>query len=242
VIASVLKSLSILFVTLAGSAATLLCGAVTRSESLPGRVMASWGRWFIRAGGWKVRAQGLEILPEGGAILVSNHQSLVDIPLFLFVFRREIRFLAKRELGEIPLFGPAMRRAGNLLIDREDPRNAVRLMREAVARIRRGQIVVVFPEGTRSDDGSIGEFKAGAFYIAHKAGVPVFPVYIEGGRFALPKGAVLFRPGTLSVRVLPPLPPDGDGGTSKERIAREARNRILEARAEEEARRSDREL
>jgi 1-acyl-sn-glycerol-3-phosphate acyltransferase len=161
----------------------------------------------------------------------------VDIPLFLSTFRKEIRFLAKRELGEIPLFGKAMEYAGNLFVDRDDPRDAVHLMREAVRRIRMGQVVVVFPEGTRSSDGAIGEFKPGAFYIARKAGVPILPVYIDGGRRALPKGSLLFHPAEMVVRVLEPLLPGDGGPSSRQEIAEEARRRILSARDEEEARR-----
>jgi 1-acyl-sn-glycerol-3-phosphate acyltransferase len=233
VIVGAIKSLAILFHTLIGSLGAFLCGAVARSEDAAGRVMEWWGRGFIRLGGWRVRTEGLDRLPEGGGILVSNHQSLVDIPLLLAAFPREIKFLAKRELGQIPLFGKAMRYAGNLFIDRDDPRDAVHLMREAVRRIEKRQFIVVFPEGTRSPDGEIGEFKPGAFYIATKAGVPVLPVYIDGGRHALPKGSLLFRPAEMVVRVLEPLSPEGGGFSSRQSIAEEARRRILSARAEE---------
>jgi len=226
-----IKSLAIFFLTLLSSLGAFLCGAVARSEGAAGRVMGWWGRGVIRLGGWRVQTEGLERLPEGGAILVSNHQSLVDIPLFLSVFPREIKFLAKRELGEIPLFGKAMGFAGNLFIDRDDPRDAVHLMREAVRRIAKGQVVVVFPEGTRSPDGEIGEFKTGAFYIAQKAGVPILPVYIDGGRHALPKGSLLFQPAEMVVRVLEPILPESSGSSSKQAIAEEARRRILSARA-----------
>lgn len=236
VIAGSIRSVAILLLTFAGSLAACLCGVVGSPSGTPAKVMAWWGRCVIRIGGWRVRAEGLERLPEGGAILVSNHQSLLDIPLFLSVFRKEIKFLAKRELGEIPLFGKSMAYAGNLFIDREDPRDAVHLMREAVRRIRKGQVVVIFPEGTRSADGSIGEFKPGAFYLAQKAGVPVLPVYIDGGRRALPKGSLLFRPADLVVRVLEPLTFAAGLPLSKQEIAEGARRRILSARAEEEAR------
>ncbi len=229
-----LKSAAILTHTLVSSFFIYLSGVVTRSGRVPSRIMDWWGRWFLRIGGWKVRAEGLEHLPEGGAILVSNHQSLVDIPLLVTALHRGVGFLAKRELGRIPLFGKAMAYAGNLFIDRDDPRDAIHLMRDAVRRIREGKLVVVFPEGTRSGDGTIGEFKPGAFYLAQKAGVPVIPVYIDGGRHALPKGSLLFRPAELVVRVLPPLPPDAGATLSKQEIALEARRRILAARSGEE--------
>jgi 1-acyl-sn-glycerol-3-phosphate acyltransferase len=224
------RSFAILILTLSCSLAAVLCGAVARSEDAAGRIMDWWGRWFIRLGGWRIRTEGLERVPEGGAILVSNHQSLVDIPLFVAAFGKGVRFLAKRELGEIPLFGSAMRHAGNLFVDRDDPRDAVHMMREAIRSMRRGRIVVVFPEGTRSFDGAIGEFKPGAFYIARKAGVPIIPVYIDGSRRALPKGSFLFRPAEMAVRVLEPLPPGEDGPASRQSIAEEARRRILSAR------------
>ena len=103
-----------------------------------------------------LHVEGMENLPSGGAILVANHQSIVDIPMLLSAFPRPVRFLAKRELGEIPLFGKAMAAAGNLFIDRDDPRDAVRMLRDVGARLRDGRLVVIFPEGTRSGDGSIG--------------------------------------------------------------------------------------
>lgn len=235
-ITGAVKSLALFLLTLLGSLGAFFCGAVGRSESAAGRVMEWWGRGFIRLGGWRVRTEGMERLPEGGAILVSNHQSLVDIPLFLSVFPKPVKFLAKRELGEIPLFGKAMGYAGNLFIDRDDPRDAVHLMREAARRIAKGQVVVIFPEGTRSPDGAIGEFKSGAFYIARKAGVPILPVYIDGGRRALPKGSLLFHPAEMVVRVLEPLSVEGIGSLPQQEIAEEVRRRILSARAEEEAR------
>jgi 1-acyl-sn-glycerol-3-phosphate acyltransferase len=193
-----------------------------------------WGKWFIRLGGWSVSAEGLGNLPEGGVILVSNHQSLVDIPLLVATLSRGVGFLSKRELGKIPLFGTAMAYAGNLFIDRADPRDAVHLMRDAVRSIREGKTITIFPEGTRSEDGTIGEFKPGAFYLAQKAGVPVVPVFIDGGRHALPKGSLVFRPAELVVRVLPPLPADVVATHSKGEIAMEARQRIMSARAGEE--------
>jgi 1-acyl-sn-glycerol-3-phosphate acyltransferase len=190
--------------------------------------MGWWGRAFVRLGGWTYRVEGMENLPSGGAILVANHQSIVDIPMLLSAFPRPVRFLAKRELGEIPLFGKAMAAAGNLFVAREDPRDAVRMLRDVGARLRDGWLVVVFPEGTRSGDGSIGEFRPGAFYLAQKSGAPVVPVYLDGGYRAIPKGGLRVRPAELLVRVLPPLSPGEGGGGSREQIAASVRARILQ--------------
>jgi len=230
VILGVLRSLSILILTVGCSFGALVAGRLSGNRSASERVMGWWGRTVVRMGGWKVRVEGMEALPAGGAVLVSNHQSGVDIPLLLAAFPRPVKFLAKRELGEIPLFGKAMAASGNLFVDREDPRDAVQMLRDAGARVRGGELLVVFPEGTRSADGSIGEFKPGAFYIAQKSGAPVVPVYIDGGNRALPKGALRFRPAELLVRVLPPLSVAEGAGGAKERIAVSVRERILAAR------------
>jgi 1-acyl-sn-glycerol-3-phosphate acyltransferase len=230
VILGVLRSVAILLLTFVGSLGAFLAGALGLGEAAASRVMCWWGRAFIRLGGWCVSVDGMETLPEGGAVLVSNHQSLVDIPLLLSAFPRPVRFLAKRELGEIPLFGKGMVAAGNLFIDRGDPRDAIHTLRDASARLSEGQLLVVFPEGTRSEDGSIGEFKPGAFYLAQKSGAPVVPVYIDGGSRALPKGAIFFRPARLAVRVLPPLSVEEGAGGAKEHIALSVRERIHAAR------------
>ncbi len=223
----VVRSPAILAITVASSVASYLAGLLFPGTGRAGRVMGWWGRAFLRLGGWSLRVEGTGNLPPGGAVLVANHQSLVDIPMLLSAFLRPVGFLAKRELGEIPLFGKAMAAAGNLFIDRDDPRDAVRMLREARARLNDGQLVVVFPEGTRSADGSIGEFRTGAFYLAQKSGAPVVPVYLDGGNRALPKGALRVRPARLLVRVLPPLSPEEGAGGPKERMADAVRARIL---------------
>jgi 1-acyl-sn-glycerol-3-phosphate acyltransferase len=221
----------LVLLTAGSSIASILAGRFFPGEDRSVRVMAWWGRAFLRVGGWKLRVEGMESLPPGGAVLVANHQSAVDIPMLLSAFPRTVRFLGKRELGEIPLFGKAMAAAGNLFIDRDDPRDAVRMLREAGARLNDGRLVVVFPEGTRSVDGSIGEFRPGAFYLAQKSGAPVVPVYLDGGYRAIPKGGLRVRPAELLVRVLPPLSPGEGAGGSKERIAAAVRARILQESA-----------
>ncbi len=225
-----------LLVTLGCSVATLVAGFFGGGPAAA-RAMRFWGRAFVRVGGWTVTTEGAENLPGEGAILVANHQSLVDIPLLVAAFDREVKFLAKAELGRIPVFGRAMRVAGNLFVDREDPRDAVRVIREAGGAMRRGEMIVIFPEGTRSADGTIGEFKPGAFFIARKTGAPLVPVYVGGSAAALPKGSLVARPAVLVARVLPPIAARGATPLSLEEMAAEARRRIVAAR-EEEARRA----
>ena len=222
-----LRSLILVLLTAGSSVAAFLADRLLPGGNRAERVMGWWGRTFVRLGGWTFRVEGMENLPSGGAILVANHQSIVDIPMLLSAFPRPVRFLAKRELGEIPLFGKAMAAAGNLFIDRDDPRDAVRMLRDVGAQLRDGRLVVVFPEGTRSGDGSIGEFRPGAFYLAQKSGAPVVPVYLDGGYRAIPKGGIRVRPAELLVRVLSPLSPGEGAGGSREQIAASLRARLI---------------
>ncbi len=225
-----LGGLVLVLFTAGSSVAAVLAERLHPGGSRAVRVMGWWGRAFVRLGGWKFRVEGIENLPSGGAVLVANHQSVLDIPMLLSAFPRPVRFLAKRELGEIPLFGKAMAAAGNLFVDRQDPRDAVRMLREAGERLHDGGFVVVFPEGTRSGDGSIGAFRPGAIYLAQKSGAPVIPVYIDGGNRAIPKGSIRVHPAELLVRALPPLTPGGRGRGSKERIAESVRARLVRER------------
>ena len=227
-IGGALRTAGMLLLTFWSSVATLAAG-VFGGRPASARVMQWWGRAFVRLGGWTVVTEGAEHLPAEGAILVANHQSALDIPLLVAAFDREVKFLAKAELGRIPVFGRSMKAAGNLFVDRDDPRDAVRVMREAADAMRRGEMIVVFPEGTRSSDGSIGEFKAGAFFIARKTGAPLVPVYVGGSAAALPKGSLVARPAALVARVLPPVTA-GEAGRSLEDVAAEARRRIVAAR------------
>lgn len=221
------RSLGILVLTVSCSVAAVVAAAAGATERVVAAIMRRWGRGVVRLGKWEVRLEGVSHLPEGGAILVANHQSLADIPLLLSAIPGEVRFLAKRELGAIPLFGRAMVRAGNLLVDRDDPRDAVRMIRDATGRIGRGQRLVVFPEGTRSPDGRVGEFKPGAFHLAQKTGAPVLPVRIDGTCRALPKGSLRIRPGCMTVRILPPLQAAHGELPAKQEMARQAREAIL---------------
>ena len=111
---------------------------------------------------------------------MSNHQSALDISVLLSHLPVPFKFVAKRELFRIPVFGRAIKKAGYINIDRDNPREALKAIEEAVARIRGGTSVLIFPEGTRSRDGNLLPFMKGAFSLATRAGVPVVPLAVIG--------------------------------------------------------------
>ncbi len=129
--------------------------------------------------GSSVDVQGAENVPsDGGVVIVANHQGALDIPLMLGFLGRPIAFVAKAELRKVPLMGSWMKQMGCQFLDRNNRRQGLEVFKQSVAFLEKGGIMVVFPEGTRSRGGPLGEFKKGSLRMATKAGIPVVPVTI----------------------------------------------------------------
>jgi 1-acyl-sn-glycerol-3-phosphate acyltransferase len=117
-----------------------------------------------------------------------------------------LRFLTKKELFKIPLFGWALSAVGMIKIDRANHEESVKSMNESLEVMRRNKIsLVVFPEGTRSPDGKLGIFKKGGFIIAIRGGIPIVPISISGSRFVLPKHSLQARPGVIKMVIGKPI-------------------------------------
>ena len=136
---------------------------------------------------------------------MTNHQSFFDIFALLAYIPVDFKFIMKQELMKIPLFGPATRRVGYIGIEREDPRKAVRSMREAAQRIRGGVSVVMFPEGTRSVDGRLLPFKRGGFNLALRSGCDIVPVAISDSYRIAPKGSLKINRGSFDIYIGEPI-------------------------------------
>ena len=187
------------------------------------REQVTWGRRLLRLNGGRLRVEGLERLaPSGSYVFVANHASLVDIWALLAAIPHSVKFLAKRELLDWPVFGRVLRAAGHLPIDRGDLRHASAAYDEAAAKIRRGTSAAVFAEGTRSRTGELLPFKRGPFVLALRAGVPVVPVWIGGTHRMLPRGSLRPRAGEVIVRVADPIPTVDLRHEDRERLCREA--------------------
>lgn len=188
-----------------------------------------WGRLVLAASGVRVRVEGLANLNPGEPyIFAANHLSQFDIFAMEAFFPHDFRWLAKKELFKIPIFGQAMRRAGAIPIDRSHRRSALASLMEAAKRIAAGTSVVIFPEGTRSGDGQLHSFKAGGMVLAIKSGVSVVPVAISGTYEVLPKGGIMVRPGEVVIRVGSPIDPSAYSNKQKHELAADVHEKVAQ--------------
>ena len=172
-------------------------------------VLYRWGCWGIRVSmrvaGVRVRTEDAENIPPGACVFAANHVSNLDPPAALVGVPRRISFLAKKEIFKVPIVSTAMRLGKIVPVDRADREDAVASIDAGVEVLRQGISFFVFPEGTRSKDGSLGSFKKGSFAIPIRAGAPVVPVAIFGSRERLPKGKRSIVPGEILLRFGAPI-------------------------------------
>lgn len=236
---AVLRSLfaiaAILFLTVICGAPAILFSLVDRTGDWVLRFGRLWARGICAASGVRVESHGVEHIPsKGPVILISNHQSNYDMLALLLSIPRPFRVVAKRLLFRIPIFGWCLSLAGMIPIDRDKRARAIQSLDRAAERVRSGEPVLLFPEGTRSPDGRLLPFKKGAFVIAVKAGVPIVPVSVAGGAHILPKGSIRVRPGRIVVRYGEPISVSGYTLDTKEQlmlVVRDAVGRGLEESA-----------
>lgn len=200
---------------------------VRRSEIKAQLFPRSWGRSICWLANVKVRVEGAEnLIPGQTYIFVGNHVSQFDIFSFQGYFPHDFRWIAKKELFRIPFFGPAMRRAGIIPIDRSHGREALKSLNMAAEHIANGTSVLIFPEGTRSSDGHLKPFKTGAVMLAIKAGVPVVPIGFNGTFAALPKGKLLADSGEVTIRIGTPIPTENYKPADKQELAHHLQEKV----------------
>ncbi|MFW8599885.1 lysophospholipid acyltransferase family protein [Desulfobacterota bacterium M19] len=186
-----------------------------------------WAKIISRLAGMRVMLCGGENLVAGQPyILAANHQSQFDIFALQGYLNIDFRWLAKKELFKIPVFGFGMRQAGYIPIDRSRGREAIKSLYAAAERIAAGASVIIFPEGTRSPDGHLQDFKSGGMVLAIKSGVPIVPVAICGTHDILPKGKLLARPGRVSINVGCPIATSNFKVSDKQELARRLHDEV----------------
>jgi 1-acyl-sn-glycerol-3-phosphate acyltransferase len=186
-----------------------------------------WSASLLAASCVRVEAHGADRLDPGtGYVFLSNHQSLFDIPVLLSTVPGQVRMMAKRSLFRIPIFGWALSAGGFIPIDRGDRSTARQSFASAVARLRAGTSILLFPEGTRSLDDTLLPFQRGGFLLAMKLGLPIVPVGISGTRAIQHRGNWAIRPGTAVIRYGEPIHVAGYGVRRKGELIEEVRRRV----------------
>lgn len=182
--------------------------------------------FFVNCVGVRVRVKGTERIPQGTCIFAANHTSSADAPAVVGAIPRRIAILLKRSLFEWPIVGQAFHLAHFIPVDRFNRESAVGSLQKATEAIRDGQSFLIYPEGTRSPDGRLQEFKKGIAVMAIKSGVPVVPVACSGAHRVMEKRKLKITPGEIVVEFLGPIDPTNYSLDQRDELLREIHDRL----------------
>lgn len=228
-IRAVISLVSFVLVTITAATLATLSGLIDRSGDTVLRLGRIWSRVILGVPGVKLQVvQRAPLDPRRPYIVMANHASMVDIWAMFVAVPVPFRFIAKKQLGAIPLFGWAMRAGRFIFIDRQNAASARRSIEEAARRIKSGQSVVIFPEGTRTRDGRLNPFKKGGFHLALDSGADIVPVAIHGSRAVMPRGSALIRSGTVRLEIGAPIATAGLAHGDREALVARVRAEIAQ--------------
>ena len=222
----------VLFVCTVLLGSLVLLAQLVGVKPRPGGVYEKAPDWWARALLW---ASGVKVVVHGGTqladgaprVYIANHVSWYDIPAMIAALPH-YGFVAKRELERVPLFGAAARAVGVIFIDRDNRKAAFNAYESAAGRIRQGQAVLVYPEGTRGDSYALRPFKKGPFVLAIGSQAPIVPTVVHGTIEVNPRGSFRANPGTVHVHLLDPIPTAGLSYDEREALA----DRVRQAMAD----------
>ncbi len=214
---TIIKILVLLPITVALSVFALVVIPFDRSGRIFRLSPWLWSKSILSIFGIRLSVEGFERLDAARSyVFVSNHASMFDIPTVVVALKGRVNIVFKKELTRVPIWGWALRYGHFIMIDRSNAREALQSIERAAESIRKGNSVILFPEGTRTKDGKLQPFKRGAFALAVKSGVPVVPLTINGTFKIMPKGSLNIKPADISVVINDPLTIDGlDGKTGE---------------------------
>ena len=185
---------------------TIIVSPIDRKGKITHYLSKYFGGGILLIAGVKVETIGLEkINAEDNYIFISNHLSYFDIPILMKAIPNNVRFIYKDTLTKIPVLGWGMYLGKYIPINRDNVREAMKSLKKAAERVVSGISVVIFPEGTRSMDGTLGEFKRGMFIMADEAKVPLVPAAIIGSNSIMPRGKFQIRSGKVKVVFSKPI-------------------------------------
>lgn len=211
---------NLLVSTLLSALASLLILPFPFKHKLFNRIVRFWANWNLTTAGILVEVHGLEHIRETSYIIVSNHESALDIFVIFARLPLNFRMVSKIGLMKIPLVGYAMKKHLFPMVDRLKSEEAITTMNSTFEKLRENHLsVCVFPEGTRSGGKKILPFKKGAFVLALEHGLPILPVILRGTGDVIPVGSLWVRPGKVTMNILKPI--------SVRHLSLEDRDRIL---------------
>lgn len=178
-------------------------------RSLVYEITSSWAERQIKNSGAKINIVGEENIPKGTVLFVSNHQSNFDIAVIMACIKKEKGFVAKKELLKLPLIRDWMVEMECVFLDRSDIRASAKAITDAINILKKGQSMVVFPEGTRSKERKMGEFKSGSFKLATKSKVPIVPITIDGTYKIMEENNNRIKPAEVKITIHKPIDTEG---------------------------------
>ncbi|MDQ1237829.1 MAG: 1-acyl-sn-glycerol-3-phosphate acyltransferase [Thermodesulfobacteriota bacterium] len=205
-----LGAVGLVMMTLILAPPLILISLLTASGR-PAYLIGTWWAYGVARGmGLTFSIRGKEkITPGASYIITPNHQGNADILALFRCLPTPFRWVIKKELLKIPLFGPALGRTGAIAIDRSNSEKAIKSLEEGKKKLEGGWSVVIYPEGTRSPDENLQPFKKGAFMMAVQTGIPILPVTCNGAFRVLPKKTIFFLPGHIEVVIADPIQTEG---------------------------------
>lgn len=195
------------------------------------RRLAAWSGAIVQRARIDLHVEGLEHATPGESfVLMSNHQSLYDVPIIYQTLGRRIRMVAKKELFRVPIWGRAMHRAGFISLDRQNRERSRQTLHESADILHTGTSIWIAPEGTRSKDGALGPFRKGGFHLALQSGCRILPITIIGTRAVLPaKGAHITDGCSVRVVIHPAIDPRAFSDEHRDELIARVRDEIASA-------------
>ena len=203
-------------------------GLLLRDPDFFKRMQRYWARGLTSFWGVELEVFGAEhMAADASCVVMANHASYADIVALFIALPVIPGFMAKRELLKVPFLAAALRAGGHVIVDRGQHDRAMKVIASAAQEVRGGKTVLIFPEGTRGDSETIGEFKSGGFRLAKSAGVSIIPVGLRGTGRIGPKHSLLFWPGKIEVHIGEPLPPEEVQSLDFSSLVQRVRGRIV---------------
>jgi 1-acyl-sn-glycerol-3-phosphate acyltransferase len=208
---------------------TIFVAMVSKTGKAPFTIGKLWAWLILKTNRVKLQVEGLEkIVRNKSYVFISNHASNLDPPALCLAIPQTLRFIAKRSLAKVPIFGQALKLGRIILIDRSDNQKAVETINKAIKDLKDGISAFFFAEGTRSPDGMLQDFKKGGIMVALKTKLPIIPITVVDSYKLLPRKALRIRPGVLRIIVGDPIDTSGYTEDDKDFLVQKVRDVIAD--------------